>query len=301
MNVLPFVVQASVLRLHVTYLLLLLLLLLLSSQVMRTGERVHLTNLHGTGRYRVRTVTLAMTMSVAVTLTVSVSVTVTVTVSMTMSETLNRSTRRMKRMIPAIRGGTVAGRLLLRLRRMMMTPWIRQSLSIDRNVLEESATVLVIPAIFRSAMNEVVNATTNGKRTNEEETIVPRIVRRCVVAYSSEAEWNRESGDAEQRENVGCIGRTLIGRGTRGKFAGSRRVGSRTAGVFEKGGAPMIYGNVRSRHIERRPGWLRQRARRVLSPLDSRRVGARFSSQANTSYSDGKYLNVLYIRTIDRF
>lgn len=92
MNVLPFVVQASVLRLHVTYLLL-LLLLLLPSQVMRAGERVHLINLHGTSRYRVRTVTLAMTMSVTVSLTVAVTVTVTVTVSMTMSETLNRSTR----------------------------------------------------------------------------------------------------------------------------------------------------------------------------------------------------------------
>lgn len=86
MNVLPFVVQASVLRLHVTY-----LLLLLPSQMMRAGERVHLIDLHGTSRYRVRTVTLAMTMSVTVSLTVTV--TVTVTVSMTMSETLNRSTR----------------------------------------------------------------------------------------------------------------------------------------------------------------------------------------------------------------
>lgn len=62
----------------------------------------------------------------------------------------------------------------------------------------------------------------------------------------------------------------------------------------------MIYGNVTSRHIERRPGWLRQRARRVLSPLDSRRVGARFSSQANTSYSDRKYrTSFIYERSID--
>lgn len=62
----------------------------------------------------------------------------------------------------------------------------------------------------------------------------------------------------------------------------------------------MIYGNVTSRHIERRPGWLRQRARRVLSPLDSRRVGAHFSSQANTSYSDRKYqTSFMYERSID--
>ena len=33
----------------------------------------------------------------------------------------------------------------------------------------------------------------------------------------------------------------------------------------------MIYGNVTGRHIERRPGWHCKRARRVLSPSDSRR------------------------------
>lgn len=41
--------------------------------------------------------------------------------------------------------------------------------------------------------------------------------------------------------------------------------------MLEKGGTPMIYGNVTGRHIERRPGWHCQRARRVLSPSDSRR------------------------------
>lgn len=63
-------------------------------------------------------------------------------------------------------------------------------------------------------MNEVVNATTKRKTSNEE-TIVGRIVGRCVVVYSSEVEWNREGGGAVQRENVGCISRTLIGRYSR--------------------------------------------------------------------------------------
>lgn len=96
-----------------------------------------------------------------------------------------------------------------------MTPWIRQSLSIDRNVVEESGTVLVIPGIFRSGKR-------NRKRDNEEKEDERgddrsriSIVRRCVVAYSSVVESNRESGGAVQRENVGCISRTLIGRYSR--------------------------------------------------------------------------------------
>lgn len=72
-----------------------------------------------------------------------------------------------------------------------------------------------------------------------------------------------------------CISRMPIG--TRGKFAGTRtgRRGSQAArgrrGVFGKGGAPMIYGNVTGRHIERRPGWHCQGAHRVLSPSYSLR------------------------------
>lgn len=110
---------------------------------MRTGVRVHLINLHGASRYRTGTVTLAMAMSVAVSLTVSV----TVTVSVPMSETLNRSARRMKQMIPTVRGGTVGGRLLLRLRRMVMTPLIREPLPVHWDVLEESGAVLVVRCI----------------------------------------------------------------------------------------------------------------------------------------------------------
>lgn len=60
--------------------------------------------------------------------------------------------------------------------------------------------------------------------------------------------------------------------------------------MLEKGGTPMIYGNVTGRHIERRPGWHCQRARRVLSPSDSRRVGAPFS------YSEPKLPNILCAR-----
>ena len=45
-----------------------------------------------------------------------------------------------------------------------MTPWIRQSLTIDRNVLEEGGTVLVIPAIFRSGER-------SRKRDNEKKDV----------------------------------------------------------------------------------------------------------------------------------
>jgi len=82
-----------------------------------------------------------------------------------------------------------------------------------------------------------------------------------------------------------CISRMPIG--TRGKFAdthgakrGSRLRGVRR-GVQKRCCAPMIYGNVTSRHIERRPGWhcqgahtafcrLRIRSAAPLSVLPSR-------------------------------
>lgn len=110
--------------------------------MVRSGERVHLTHLHGTRRwYRARPLALR---PVAVSVAVSLTVRMTVSVSMTMAEALNRSTR-VKRMIPTIRGRALGGWLLLR--GMVMTPRI-QSFSVQGNVLEQSGPVLVIPATY---------------------------------------------------------------------------------------------------------------------------------------------------------
>jgi len=132
MDVLPLVVKAAaVLGLQSVADRLLWLL----SQMMRCGERVYLINLHETGWHGTR----PMAMAVRV--------------------TLNRSTRGVQRVVPAIRIRRLLLLLLLLLLRlllllMMMAPRIDRSLAIDRYVVQKG-TVLVVPEMkMRCRFNE---------------------------------------------------------------------------------------------------------------------------------------------------
>ena len=107
---------------------------------------------------------------------------------------------------------------------------------------------------------------------------IPQFVRSSCLRIKDDCLYPRSSTSV--RCYTVCISRMPIG--TPGKFVGTRgRRGSRLCGghggVFRKGGALMIYGNVTDRYIERRPGWHCQGAHRVLSPSYSLR-GASFPS-----------------------